>query len=112
MPKLPESKRRPWQPKKPKQARLNPNSDFYHSKQWRSLRNYYIQRNPLCEACQRRKKTTAGTVVDHIIAINMGGHKTDLSNLQTLCTSCHNSKSGKEGWEYRKKNKKNKKNNL
>ena len=107
MPKLTESKRRPWHPKKPKQARLNPNSEFYNSKQWRSLRNYYIQRNPLCEACQRRKKTTAGTVVDHIIAINMGGHKTDLSNLQTLCTSCHNSKSGKEGWEYRKKNKKN-----
>ena len=54
MPKLPENKKRPWQPKKQQQARLNPNSDFYHSKQWRSLRNYYIQRNPLCEACQRR----------------------------------------------------------
>ncbi len=105
MPKLPESKRRPWQPKKEQQARLNPNSSFYHSKQWRSLRNYYIQRNPLCEACLRRKKTTAGQVVDHIKPINMGGHKTDLSNLQSLCTPCHNSKSGKEGWEYRKKNK-------
>ena len=107
MPKLPESKRRPWQPKKPKQARLRDNSDFYHSKQWRSLRNYYIQRNPLCEDCKRRGKTTGGQVVDHIKPMNMGGHKTDLSNLQTLCTSCHNSKSGKEAWEYR-----NKKNNV
>ena len=107
MPKLPENKRRPWQPKKPKQARLNPNGDFYHSKQWRSLRSYYIQRNPLCEACKRQKpsKVTAGQVVDHIIRINSGGHKTDLSNLQTLCHPCHNSKSGKEGWEYRNKNK-------
>ena len=111
MPKLPESKRRPWQPKKQQQARLNPNSDFYNSKQWRSLRNYYIQRNPLCEACQRQKpsKVTGGQVVDHIKPINMGGEnlKLDLSNLQTLCHPCHNSKSGKEGWEYRKKNKKN-----
>ena len=108
MPKLPESKRRPWQPKKEQQARLNPNSDFYHSKQWRSLRNYYIQRNPLCEACQRQSppKVTAAQVVDHILSLNMGGHKTDLSNLQSMCHSCHNSKSGKEGWEYR--NKKNK----
>ena len=105
MPKLPDSKRRPWQPKKPKQARLNPNSDFYHSKQWRSLRNYYIQMNPLCEACKRRDKVTAGQVVDHIKPINSGGEhlKLDLSNLQTLCHPCHNSKSGKEGWEYRKK---------
>ena len=106
MPKLPESKRRPWQPKKEQQARINPNGNFYHSKQWRSLRNYFIQRNPLCAACQRRGNVTAGQVVDHIKPINMGGHKTDLSNLQTLCTPCHNSKSGKEGWEYR--NKKNK----
>jgi len=108
MPKLPDSKRRPWMPKKPKQSRLNPNSDFYHSKQWRSLRNYYIQRNPLCEACKRMNppKVTAGQVVDHIKSINSGGHKTDLSNLQVLCHPCHNSKSGKEAWEYRKQNKK------
>ena len=105
MPKLPDSKRRPWMPKKPKQSRLRDNSDFYHSKQWRSLRNYYIQRNPLCEDCKRRDKVTAGQVVDHIKPMNMGGHKTDLSNLQTLCTSCHNSKSGKEAWEYRNKKK-------
>ncbi len=108
MPKLPDSKRRPWMPKKPKQSRLNPNSDFYHSKQWRSLRNYYIQRNPLCEACKRMNppKFTDGQVVDHIKSINSGGHKTDLSNLQVLCHPCHNSKSGKEAWEYRNKNKK------
>ncbi len=106
MPKLPDNKRRPWMPKKPKQSRLNPNSDFYHSKQWRSLRNYYIQMNPLCEACKRRDKVTAGYVIDHIKPINMGGHKTDISNLQTLCESCHNSKRGKEAWEYRNKNKK------
>ena len=106
MPKLPESKRRPWQPPKPKQARITPNSDFYHSKQWRGLRNYYIQRNPLCEACKRRGKVTGGQVVDHIKSINLGGNKTDLSNLQTLCHSCHNSKSAKEGWEMRKQIKK------
>ena len=102
MPKLPESKKRYWLPKKPKQARLHPNSDFYNSKQWRSLRNYYIQRNPLCESCKRRDKVAAGQVVDHIKPINMGGHKTDLTNLQTMCHPCHNSKSGKEAWEYRK----------
>ena len=110
MPKLPEHKRRPWLPSKPKQARLTPNTEFYSSKQWRSLRNYYMQRNPLCEKCKRRSnKVVSGQVVDHIISINNGGHKTDLSNLQTLCTPCHKSKSGKEGWEYRKNNFKNKK---
>ena len=100
MPKLPDKKKRPWQMKST--SRLKDNSTFYHSKQWRSLRNYYIQMHPLCEVCKRKDIITSGEVVDHIKPINMGGHKIDVSNLQTMCHSCHNSKRGKEAWEWRK----------
>ena len=99
MPKLPEKKKRPWMAKN---KRTNDNSNFYNSKQWRSVRNYYIQKNPLCVICKRKNIIKSGEVVDHIKPINMGGHLTDLSNLQTLCHACHNSKRGKEAWEWRK----------
>ena len=102
MPTLPKSKQRPWIPKKPKHMREVDNASFYNSKRWRSLRNYHIQMHPLCVKCKRDGIVKGAQVVDHILAINMGGSPIDKRNLQSLCNSCHNSKSGRESAEYRK----------
>ena len=116
MPTLPKSKDRPWIPKKPQHMREVDNASFYNSKRWRSLRNYYIQKNPCCEQCQRDGTIKGGQCVDHVKPIIMGGSPVDVKNLQTLCNSCHAIKSGRESSEkrnsvkvYVRKNKKNKK---
>ena len=102
MPSLPKSKKRSWMPKRKKVYRQNDKSSFYHSKQWRMLRNWYIKKNPICAECKRQDKLTAGYCVDHIRPISIGGNKIDISNLQTLCESCHSKKSAQESVEYRK----------
>lgn len=104
MPTFPKGKRRPWIPTKQRDNKgLKPLSrsteeyvSFYNSKQWRSLRNYYIQMNPLCELCDAEGYTIPGQCVDHIEPMRFGGSKTSLDNLQTLCNPCHATKSGRE----------------
>jgi 5-methylcytosine-specific restriction protein A len=114
MPNLPDKKNRPWIPRRKKKVDiLNYNRSrssgemlkFYQSKQWRSLRNYKIQINPLCEICERKGLVEGAREIDHIIAIKDGGERLGLSNLQSLCKSCHGSKSAKER-EARKHTKK------
>ena len=102
MPSLPKSKKRSWIPKRKKVYGQHDNSSFYHSKQWRMLRNWYIKKYPICAECNRQGKLTAGYCVDHIRPISIGGNKIDISNLQTLCESCHAKKSAQESAEYRK----------
>jgi 5-methylcytosine-specific restriction protein A len=103
MPKLPKSKPKPWIPKPAQHMRQVDNSSFYNSKRWRALRNYYIQKHPLCVSCKRNGKIISAEVVDHIKNIISGGSPVDEKNLQSLCHKCHNSKSGREGHQYRKK---------
>ena len=55
MPTLPKGKRRPWIPEKPKHMREVDNASFYNSKRWRALRNYFIQKFPLCNSCHAIK---------------------------------------------------------
>jgi len=113
MPKLPEKKTRPWIPRREKPKYFESsggrnNGDmraFYNSKAWKSLRNYKIQINPLCEMCEEKGLIEAGKEIDHITAIKDNGEKLNLRNLQTLCRSCHASKSAKER-EQRKHKKK------
>ena len=102
MPRLPKGKSRPWIPKKPQHMREVDNASFYNSKRWRSLRNYFIQMNPLCVQCERDGTVTAAQVVDHIKPITMGGSPVDIKNLQSLCTHHHAKKSGRESAEKRK----------
>jgi 5-methylcytosine-specific restriction protein A len=105
MPFKPEKKIRPWIPRKKKRIDiLNYNRSrsggdmlaFYQSKKWRSLRNYKIQMNPLCELCEAKGLTESAKEVDHILAIKDGGEMLSYRNLQSLCRSCHASKSAKE----------------
>ena len=104
MPRLPKGKSRPWIPKKPQHMREVDNASFYNSKRWRSLRNYYIQANPLCAQCKRDGLITSAQCVDHIrpISIYGMGVATDIKNLQSLCNSCHAKKSGRESAEKRR----------
>tara|TARA_R110002051_G_scaffold114905_1_gene187828 strand:- start:91 stop:429 length:339 start_codon:yes stop_codon:yes gene_type:complete len=102
MPTLPKGKNRSWIPKAKKRFGQIDNSGFYHSKQWRALRNWYIKQNPICEQCNRDNKLSGGQCVDHITPITKGGSKVCPSNLQTLCNKCHAKKSSVEGVEYRK----------
>lgn len=59
---------------------------------WQKARELYLNENPLCVFCERKGRTTAASVVDHIIA-----HRGDMvlfwneTNWQSLCKSCHDS---------------------
>jgi len=114
MPKLPDKKKRPWIPvREKKKDILNYNRSrsagemltFYQSKAWRSLRNYKIQMNPLCEHCLKSDILTPAREIDHIVAIKDGGEKLAYNNLSSLCRSCHAKKSVMER-EARKHTKK------
>lgn len=63
---------------------------------WRTLRNNYLSRHPLCEECQRHRKTVAATEVHHIVPVEKGStfaikHRLayDTLNLRALCHPCH-----------------------
>lgn len=76
-------------------------SEFYHSREWRKLRQSFLTEHPFCEECRRNGRLTKATVVDHIIPIKQGGPALDENNLQALCASCHGSKSIREGSRFR-----------
>ena len=73
---------------------------FYHSKEWKHLRQNYLIEHPFCMECWKNGKLTKATVVDHIVPIKQGGVALDESNLQALCASCHGSKSIREGSRF------------
>ena len=70
-----------------KQYRNQKSNKFYHSKQWKEIRNIQLRQSPLCISCSLPAK-----VVDHIVEIKDGGEKLLLDNLQSMCISCHNIK--------------------
>tara|TARA_R100000664_G_C2677896_1_gene87154 strand:+ start:280 stop:618 length:339 start_codon:yes stop_codon:yes gene_type:complete len=108
MPKLPKSKSRPWIPQRPQHMREVDNASFYNSKRWRALRNFFIQKNPLCAQCERDGVGPVGAqVIDHIKPISQFGMgvATDIKNLQALCHTCHNKKSGRESAQKRNETK-------
>ena len=73
---------------------------FYHSHEWKHLRQNYLIEHPFCMECWKKGKLTRATVVDHIVPIKQGGPELDESNLQALCASCHGSKSIREGSRF------------
>ena len=48
-----------------------------------------LRNNPCCAWCEIDGRTTAATVVDHILDLSEGGAETDYANLRALCWSCH-----------------------
>lgn len=103
MPTLPKHKTKNWivkrDTRKGRSTGMNNHKgvvSFYNTKRWRSVRNYFFQRNPLCKTCKDNGLIQRGHVVDHRVPIRQGGHEYLESNLQTLCEKCHNKKSQKE----------------
>ena len=62
---------------------------LYNSARWKSCRNAYLKRHPLCEMCERDGLVTPATEVHHIKPIEEGGAELDHANLMSLCHSCH-----------------------
>ena len=62
---------------------------------WRSARERYLRRNPLCAECLRSGVVTPATVVDHIVP-HRGNPRLfwDEHNWQPLCKHCHDIKTG------------------
>lgn len=64
---------------------------------WRKARSGFLAENPLCRYCSQQGRTTAATVVDHVIP-----HRGDMrifwdeSLWQALCKRCHDSIKAKE----------------
>tara|TARA_R110000737_G_scaffold86520_2_gene119244 strand:+ start:311 stop:667 length:357 start_codon:yes stop_codon:yes gene_type:complete len=104
MPNLPKQRSKPWvvardtnRPGSTAMRSHNEVVDLYQTKQWKSLRKYHIQRNPLCKHCKDQDGVVAGgNVVDHIQPVRQGGSPYDARNLQTLCDRHHNIKSRSE----------------
>lgn len=88
---------------------------FYQSSAWDRTKEMHKQgytlmadgiklSNIFCVQCYHCDKSlTPMHTVDHIIAIEDGGSRTDQTNLQSMCLSCHNSKSAREGNKRRRK---------
>ena len=69
---------------------------WYSSKRWRSVRLYYLQKNPLCVQCKAKGVINGAEVIDHILPIRQGGDMYNEMNLQSMCKVCHDKKSRSE----------------
>ncbi len=59
---------------------------------WDKLRKLVLQRDKhLCQPCQRARRVTPATQVDHITPKAKGGTD-ELTNLQSICAPCHEAK--------------------
>lgn len=70
--------------------------EFYGSRAWQRLREWYITNHPLCENCQRYLLSEPATEVHHKKPFRLGKTKEekwdlflDVDNLESLCNSCH-----------------------
>jgi len=64
---------------------------IYSTARWIKLRKAYMQRNPVCEMCDK-----GAYFLDHIIPISQGGDIWNEDNLQGLCPSCNGRKTKKQ----------------
>lgn len=64
---------------------------LYGTARWRKLREWQLDREPLCAMCHEMGRITAANTADHVVA-----HKGDEAlfwggELRSLCASCHSS---------------------
>lgn len=64
---------------------------------WQKARATFLARSPLCVECAKQDRTTAATVVDHIVPHKGDqGLFWDTSNWQSLCKPHHDAKTARE----------------
>lgn len=99
--------KRPWMKSVKQGTRYNPDP-FYHSQTWARTKAIHKQgftivdgvsvSNMYCIPCYRETKLLVPMhTVDHIIAIKLGGSRTDSNNLESQCKTHHARKSANEG---------------
>jgi 5-methylcytosine-specific restriction endonuclease McrA len=69
-----------------------PHDTFYNSASWLAARRAQLGREPCCRVCASIGIRTPGAEVDHIVAIEAGGHPLNPGNLRTLCRKHHSQK--------------------
>lgn len=98
---------RPWMKKAKQGTRYNPDP-FYQSQSWARTKAIHKQgftivdgvavSNMNCIPCYRETgRLVPMHTVDHIIAIKLGGSRTDSNNLESQCKTHHARKSANEG---------------
>lgn len=66
----------------------SPDHNKIYGRRWRTIRDLYISKHPLCEDCLDAGRFVPADEVHHIVPIDQGGtHAED--NLRSLCQSCH-----------------------
>lgn len=80
-----EQHRRPRRPARS----LSSHSKQRHGRPWQRLRRMKLRRNPLCQDCLAQGVVRAAVVVDHVVALSLGGSVMKLENLRSLCHNCH-----------------------
>ena len=94
MPTKPKSHSELMKPKRLREKRPSSSAMGYGS-QWRKLRAFILNREPLCRHCAENGHTELASDLDHIVPKAQGGTD-DPDNLQPLCHSCHSRKTATE----------------
>lgn len=93
-PNLTDDSRCPEHAKKFDRDRISPDArKLYKNSRWRKERAAFLAEHPLCDHCLEIGRTTAATVVDHIIP-HRGNQKVfwDQNNWSSLCAMHHGAK--------------------
>ena len=69
---------------------------YYNTKQWRNLRNRYINEHPFCEICAKRGRAVGAEHVHHKSFILNGKNDDEIyalltneDNIMSVCRECH-----------------------
>lgn len=75
---------------------------FYHTKQWRSIREIALRRDSyLCQYCLNHKRVKTGNIGDHIVPYEVEPeNRTNLANIAIACSKCHTAKTKWEQLYY------------
>ena len=70
-------------------AYRSPDHNKIYGRRWRTIRDLYKSKHPLCEKCLEQGIYKPVDEVHHIVPPEDGGTHND-DNLMSLCRSCHN----------------------
>ena len=79
-----------------KDIKYKPDYTWYRRKEWKDLRELYINKHPLCESCLQHDRIVSATNIHHMRPFERGrDYKEkeklllDEKNLMSVCNRCH-----------------------